>query len=64
MNMLTGCRVDPGDGLIDELRLIINPVILGNNIPLFQGVGNRPDLKLTKTRAFGNGNVLLYHRGG
>ena len=49
-------------GLIDELRLIVNPVILGSGTPLFRDVRERIDLKLTKTRVFDNGNVLLYYR--
>ncbi len=48
-------------GLIDEFRVMVNPVIIGSGTPLFQGITRRLDLKLIETRVFGNGNVLLYY---
>jgi dihydrofolate reductase len=47
------------EGLIDEFQIMMNPVILGEGRTMFDGVQKKLDLKLTKTRAFGNGNVLL-----
>jgi len=46
-------------GLIDEFQIMMNPVVLGKGRTMFDGVEKKLDLKLTKTRAFGNGNVLL-----
>ena len=46
-------------GLIDEYQLLLNPVILGKGTTMFEGVEGKPALKLTSTRTFGNGNVLL-----
>jgi dihydrofolate reductase len=45
--------------LIDELRVVVNPEILGRGRSLFSGLEKPQSLKLTKTRSFGNGKVLL-----
>jgi hypothetical protein len=38
---------------------MMNPVVLGNGTPLFKGLRQRVDLRLSKTREFKSGNVLL-----
>jgi dihydrofolate reductase len=48
-------------GLIDEIRLIINPILLGKGTPLFQGIADPIQLKLTYSRSFSNGNVMLFY---
>jgi dihydrofolate reductase len=48
-------------GLIDEYQFVVNPVALGKGRTMFQGLTKRLDLKLTQTRTFGNGNVLLIY---
>jgi dihydrofolate reductase len=46
-------------GLVDEYEILLNPVVLGKGKTMFDGVKDRFSLKLTKSRVFGNGNILL-----
>ncbi len=48
--------------LIDEHRVMVNPVILGSGNPLFKRTKDKLNLKLIRTRTFGNGNVLLCYQ--
>ncbi len=45
--------------LIDECQIVVNPIVLGRGRTMFEGVKEKLTLKLTRTRTFGNGNVLL-----
>ncbi|VVB85998.1 Uncharacterised protein [uncultured archaeon] len=49
-------------GLIDEFRIIVNPVVLGKGNTLFGGIAHKLNLELIRTKNFSSGNVLLYYR--
>jgi dihydrofolate reductase len=49
------------NGLIDELQILVNPIVLGKGKSLFRGIDSRLKLKLKHTRAFRSGNVLLVY---
>jgi dihydrofolate reductase len=49
-------------GLIDEYRVILNPVLIGSGKPLFAGIHERIRLKLLATRVFASGVVLLSYQ--
>lgn len=46
---------------LDEVQLIVNPVILGKGRPLFSSLPQL-DMKLLETRPFKNGTVLLRYQ--
>ena len=46
-------------GLMDSFQFMVDPIALGGGTPIFNGIGNKLDLKLTSTRAFKSGAVLL-----
>lgn len=48
--------------LIDEYRIIINPIVLGQGTPLFKPSTERLKLELIRTQIFKSGNVLLCYK--
>jgi dihydrofolate reductase len=50
------------EDLIDELRLIVHPIILGGGKAPFAGVRNRQTLDLVESRAGRSGRVVLTYR--
>ncbi|PZF70833.1 dihydrofolate reductase family protein [Taibaiella soli] len=47
------------ENLIDECWIFINPVLLGEGIPVFKGIKEKEKLKLLKTHVFSSGVVCL-----
>jgi dihydrofolate reductase len=47
------------EGLIDEYQIMVDPVALGAGTPIFKDLKRKLDLKLTMTRTFKSGVVLL-----
>jgi dihydrofolate reductase len=49
-------------GLIDEFWLFVNPVLLGQGIPLFKNIQQTTELKLVTTATFESGVVCLHYQ--
>jgi dihydrofolate reductase len=50
------------NGLIDEFRIIVNPLVLGSGIPFFKNSRQRLKMKLINSMVFNSGNVLLCYK--
>ena len=50
------------EGLIDELRLIVHPVVLGKGQGLFSGVNQRLSLDLVEAKSTDSGRVIVTYR--
>ncbi len=48
-------------GLLDEVRVIVNPIVIGKGTLLFAGLDKKLSLRLLKTKEFKSGNVLIYY---
>lgn len=49
-------------GLIDEIRLIINPILLGKGTHMFSNNGDKLTLQFLKSTTFKNGNIGLIYK--
>jgi dihydrofolate reductase len=49
-------------GVLDELRIMVCPIVLGSGRSLFEDLKNRISLSLLRFRQFDSGNVLLTYR--
>lgn len=49
------------DHLVDEFWLFVNPILLGNGIPLFKNIKDRVPLKLIDSKTFESGIVCLHY---
>ena len=50
------------EGLIDELRLIVHPVVLGKGQALFGGINQRLSLDLVQAKSSDAGRVIVTYR--
>jgi dihydrofolate reductase len=50
------------DGLIDELRLLVHPIVVGGGKRLFEEGGERTALELVDSKTFSTGVVYLTYR--
>ncbi len=48
-------------GLIDEFWLFVNPIILGNGMPLFKDITGTTKLKLVESKTFACGVIGLHY---
>lgn len=49
-------------GLIDEYRILVNPIVLGDGRPMFKNIKDRTALKLLNTQTLGSGVVILNYQ--
>jgi dihydrofolate reductase len=49
-------------GLIDEYQIMLDPIALGSGTAIFQKIKHPLNLKLTKSKAFKSGSVLLCYK--
>ena len=50
------------EGLIDEFWLFVNPIILGQGMPLFKGISTTTKLKLEANKTFPCGVIALHYK--
>jgi dihydrofolate reductase len=48
--------------LVDEIRLLVSPVVLGTGKRLFEGLAGKKVLELVDTKPFASGSILLTYR--
>jgi dihydrofolate reductase len=49
-------------GLVEELRIMVHPIILGAGHSLLAGIGTRVPVTLTDAKVFKSGSVMLSYR--
>ena len=50
--------------LIDEYQIALSPIVLGKGRTMFEGLNEKLNFKLTKSRTFGNGTVFACYQSG
>ena len=49
-------------GLVDNYMFMLDPLALGDGTPIFKGIGHNLELKLSNTRSFKSGRLLLTYQ--
>jgi len=47
--------------LIDGYQIVVTPIVLGSGRTMFDGVHEKVDLRVSNSRVFDNGNVVLWY---
>ena len=50
------------EGLVDEFWLFVNPVLLGQGMPLFKNITELTKLNLLETKTFSSGVIALHYQ--
>lgn len=50
------------EGLIDEFWLFVNPIILGQGMPLFKDINGTTTLTLVESKTFASGVIALHYK--
>jgi dihydrofolate reductase len=50
------------DDLLDELRLMVHPIVVGGGKRLFEGRGDQKGLQLVDSKTFSTGVIYLTYR--
>lgn len=58
------CKTLIAEGLLDEIQIVVNPVLLSGGTTLFDGLLEMPELRLKETVPFESGKVLLKYEVG
>ncbi|CAI3127090.1 putative protein YyaP [Acinetobacter calcoaceticus] len=48
--------------LIDEYKITISPVLIGNGLPLFEGISEKTNLKLIENKTFASGAIGIHYQ--
>jgi dihydrofolate reductase len=51
-------------GLVDEYRVILNPLLIGAGRPLFPDIQQKISLKLVRTKPLASGVIILFYERG
>ncbi|MBC7901465.1 MAG: dihydrofolate reductase family protein [Saprospiraceae bacterium] len=49
-------------GIVDEYRILMDPIAIGDGTPLFKGIKQNLNMKLINTRVFRSGAVLRFYQ--